>query len=65
MGVTGILLLLSDNQLTHLPESIGFLSILSDLDLSSNQLTFLPESFCNLNIDSLLQMVVIYELFLF
>ena len=43
-------LMLTSNQLTTLPESIGNLSNLGVLWLNDNQLTTLPESFCNLPI---------------
>jgi leucine-rich repeat protein SHOC2 len=39
---------LRDRQITTLPESIGNLHHLRELDLSNNRLTFLPESLANL-----------------
>ena len=43
--------MLSNNQLTTLPESFGSLTVGGDLSLSSNQLTALPESFGSLTVD--------------
>jgi Leucine-rich repeat (LRR) protein len=42
-------LLLSENQITSLPESIGNLTNLEELDLSGNELSVLPETIFNLN----------------